>query len=44
MIDDCAIEQILASHDSVENKVNALIDCANENGGKDNIAVIIIEL
>ena len=43
MVDDSTIEAILMENDSVEDKTVRLIDTANRNGGKDNIAVIIIE-
>lgn len=42
MLRDEEIAQILAENISLEDKTNKLIDIANENGGKDNIAVILI--
>lgn len=44
MVEDGEIEQVLADNASVEEKTKKLLDRANENGGKDNIAIIIVEL
>lgn len=44
MVDDGEIEQVLASSLPIEEKTRQLLGRANENGGKDNIAVVIIEL
>ena len=44
MVDDREIEQVLSSDLSIEDKTRKLIDRANENGGMDNIAVVIVEL
>ncbi len=41
MVDDVEIEQVVHSDISVEEKVKTLVKKANENGGKDNISVII---
>ena len=43
MVEDSAIEDILSEDISIEEKTHKLISTANTNGGKDNIAVIIIE-
>lgn len=43
MLEDEEIHMILSSQGSVEEKGEELIRAANQNGGKDNIAVIIIE-
>lgn len=43
MLEDEAIHQILGAKGSVEEKAEELVKAANENGGRDNIAVIIIE-
>lgn len=43
MVDDCGISRILKTTDTLEEKTASLIDQANENGGKDNIAVILVE-
>ena len=43
MLEDEEIRQKILSDGSVEQRVRALVDAANENGGRDNIAVIIIE-
>ena len=44
MVEDDEIDQVLADNASVEDKTKKLLDRANENGGKDNIAIIIVEL
>ncbi len=44
MVDDNEIEEIISSGLDIEDKTRKLLDRANENGGKDNIAVVIIEL
>ncbi len=44
MVDDGEIEQVLSSNLSIEDKTRKLIDRANDNGGLDNIAVVIVEL
>ena len=41
MLDDEGIAQVLLAHDSLESSTRALIDAANEAGGKDNISVIL---
>jgi protein phosphatase len=41
MLDDTAIAQVLQVHDSLETSSRALIDAANDAGGKDNISVIL---
>lgn len=43
MLEDEEIHMILSSQDSVERKAEELVRAANNNGGKDNIAVIIIQ-
>lgn len=43
MVEDAEIEKIITSDQSVENRAKALVQAANDHGGKDNIAVIIIE-
>ncbi len=43
MVDDVDIRRIIEKEPSAREKVEALINAANDNGGKDNIAVIIIE-
>lgn len=43
MISDSEIEAILRYDASLEAKAHELVDRANENGGKDNIAVILID-
>ena len=44
MVEDDEIEQVLAGNASTEDKTKKLLDRENENGGKDNIAIIIVEL
>ncbi|MBQ9503845.1 MAG: SpoIIE family protein phosphatase, partial [Lachnospiraceae bacterium] len=43
MVPEIEIKKIIDEGDSVEGTVNALVDKANECGGKDNIAVILVE-
>lgn len=43
MIEDTGISKILKTTDTLEEQTDALIAEANENGGKDNITVILIE-
>lgn len=42
-LSDQEILDILYKEDFVKNKVHELIDCANDHGGRDNIAVVLIE-
>jgi PPM family protein phosphatase len=42
MLDDASIAQLLQAHDSLESTGRALIDAANDAGGKDNISVILV--
>jgi PPM family protein phosphatase len=42
MLDDAGIAQLLLSHESLESTCQALIDAANDAGGKDNISVILV--
>jgi protein phosphatase len=41
MLDDEGILQVLQQHDSLESRTRALIDAANDAGGRDNISVIL---
>ncbi len=41
MLDDAGIAQVLLAHDSLETSSRALIDAANDAGGKDNISVVL---
>ena len=41
MLDDDALCQLLLSHPSLSEAAQALIDAANEMGGKDNIAIVL---
>ena len=43
MVEDEGISRILKTTDTLEAKTGNLITKANENGGKDNIAVILVE-
>lgn len=43
MIDDDGISRILQTTDTLKEKTETLIRQANENGGKDNIAVVLVE-
>jgi protein phosphatase len=42
MLDDTAIAQLLIANESLESGIRALIDAANDAGGKDNISVILM--
>jgi serine/threonine protein phosphatase PrpC len=42
MLDDASIAQVLQAHDSLEAQTRALVDAANDAGGKDNISVILV--
>jgi protein phosphatase len=42
MLNDARISDVLRQHDSLEAAANALVASANEAGGKDNIAVVLI--
>lgn len=43
MLEDEEIRQILKEEAAIETKAQQLVEAANQNGGKDNISVIIIE-
>lgn len=43
MVTDKEIESVMLGHDDIMNKADKLVMMANQNGGKDNISVIIIE-
>ena len=42
MVRDSAIADIMAGHATLEQKSNQLIAAANDNGGRDNISVVLI--
>ena len=42
MLDDASIGQVLLAHDSLGAACQALIDAANDAGGKDNISVVLV--
>jgi PPM family protein phosphatase len=44
MLDDDSIAQVLQSHDALPECGTALIDAANDAGGKDNIAVVLVRV
>jgi len=44
MLDESGIAQVLESYDSLEDAGTALVDAANDAGGKDNIAVILAKV
>ena len=44
MLEDETIEQIIRDNDNLEDAVSTLVRYANQNGGKDNIAIIIIKV
>jgi protein phosphatase len=43
MVEDEEIQAILERKDSIEQRGKMLVDTANDHGGKDNIAVILVE-
>ena len=43
MVDDADIKRIVLGQRDIVEKTQRLIDAANENGGKDNITVVLIE-
>jgi protein phosphatase len=44
MVQDAAIAKILNSEGGFEQKVQMLVDAANDNGGRDNISVLMVEV
>ena len=42
MIDDATIGQLLQAHESIASAGTALVEAANEAGGKDNISLILV--
>ena len=45
MLDDSEIKEIITSYDSdIEGAANKLVECANTNGGKDNIAIVLVRI
>ncbi|MDF2944380.1 MAG: hypothetical protein K0S01_3238 [Herbinix sp.] len=44
MLEDETIERIIRENDNPETAAETLVKCANQNGGKDNIAIIIIKV
>ncbi len=43
MLDDVSISQVLQMHESLSAAATALIDAANDAGGRDNISVILVQ-
>ena len=43
MVEDSRIKEILDRRESLASGVQELVNTANENGGKDNIAVVVVE-
>lgn len=43
MVDDAEISRCLKTTDTLKEKTEALVDEANRNGGKDNIAIVLVE-
>lgn len=43
MLKDEEIHRIISANEDVEQAAKALVDAANENGGRDNISVVLIE-
>ena len=43
MVEDQRIFEILKGEDTKADKAQVLVDEANANGGRDNIAVIVVE-
>ncbi len=44
MLEDETIERIIRENEDPEKAAATLVKCANENGGKDNIAIVIIKV
>jgi protein phosphatase len=44
MVQDPAIAKIVRADGSLEHKAQMLIDLANDNGGRDNISVLMVEV
>ena len=43
MVEDEDISRIVSESDSLQSAVETLIDSANEQGGKDNISVVLVK-
>lgn len=43
MVEDNVIERILKTTADIDEAATKLVELANENGGRDNVSVIIIE-
>jgi protein phosphatase len=44
MVQDAAICKIVSTEGALEHKAQMLIDAANDNGGRDNISVLMVEV
>ena len=42
MVDDSSVAQVLQSHSDLPEAAQALVDAANDMGGKDNIAIVLV--
>ena len=42
MVDDASVAQVLQSHEDLPEAAQALVDAANDMGGKDNIAIVLV--
>jgi PPM family protein phosphatase len=44
MLDDATIAQLLQMHDSLDSAAKALVEAANDAGGKDNISLVLVRV
>lgn len=44
MVDDAAVQEILLAHRDANEAAHALVEAANEAGGKDNVTVIVLRV
>jgi protein phosphatase len=44
MVDDAGIARIISGHSDLTSRANALIEAANDAGGRDNISVLMVEV
>ena len=44
MVEDSVIEEIVMGDGDLKHKAKKLVETANNNGGRDNIAVILVQL
>lgn len=43
MVDDAALAKIIAAHGELDAMATALVNAANDNGGRDNISVLLVQ-